>query len=281
MRPETWPLGALPALFSGLMASGFDVSIAGLALLVQPVLILCVLVLGATNMFNEVYDVEQDRVNKPHRPIVSGRLSPRSAKAASLVLFVVAVLWALSLGFMLFTVSVTLVCLGVAYSVPEMRLKDNAATAMLTLGMGYGVIMPLAPWLIISGAHAATGSLIALMSFLWFAGTTNFKDFKDLPGDVKSDVRTLVAMRGEMFTMKLMAAVMVVAPACLLVAYVAAGLLPASALLALAALLLTLWVIADLYRNYSPKRAFRGYKITYLLYPLFFLLLAVGFLGGR
>jgi len=281
MRPETWPLASIPTLFSGLMASGFDLSAAGLVLLAQPIAILCIVVLGAINMFNEVYDTSQDKVNKPTRPIVSGKLRASSARNASFLLFVVALVWSLAVDPMLFAMTAALIVLGIAYSLPELRLKDNAITAMLALGLGYGVIMPLSPWLLFTGSSAWVGALIAIMGFVWFAGTTNFKDFKDRPGDEASKIPTFVVVRGERFTLRLMMLMMVFIPASLLAVYVALRLLPVMALLAGVDLALTLCVLASLYHDYSPEKAFTGYKITYFLYPLFFMLLAVGFLGSQ
>jgi len=280
MRPETWPLASLATLFSGMIAMNFVFSAENILLLIQPIIMLCIMVLGGINMFNEVYDTKHDKINKPGRPIVSGSLSVNSAKKASLGLFAAALLWALALDTSLFIFTTALVFLGIAYSLPGIRFKDNAITSMLTLGLGYGVLMPLAPWLILPGADLVTGALIVLMSFMWFAGTTNFKDFKDLPGDMAAETHTLVARHGEKFTLKLMALLMVFIPTSMLIAYVAAGLFPIWTVVTIASLMLTLWVITDLYKNYSPARAYRGYGITYLLYPLFFFLLTLGFIGG-
>jgi 4-hydroxybenzoate polyprenyltransferase len=231
-------------------------------------------------MFNEVYDTTHDRINKPHRPIVSGRIRRSSALKVSLALFSFALVWSFIAGPALFLLTAVSVTLGVMYSLPAVRMKDNLITSMVTLGLGYGVIIPIAPWFMVRGADMATGASIALLGFLWFSGTTNFKDFKDVPGDSVAGTRSLVLLKGERLTLKVMAILMVFLPGLLLVSYVIWGLLPAMSLLGLFALLLTLVVIVNLLSDYTPERANRGYKITYILYPMLYALISLGFLGG-
>ena len=45
------------------------------------------LIAGGGNALNDLCDLEIDRINKPHRPLPSGRLSPRIARLEAFVLF--------------------------------------------------------------------------------------------------------------------------------------------------------------------------------------------------
>ena len=61
---------------------------------------------SASNAFNQIYDVEIDRINKPYRPLPAGQLSNREALVFSLVLYILSGLLALlvSTVFLLFVV---------------------------------------------------------------------------------------------------------------------------------------------------------------------------------
>lgn len=278
MRPETWPLAAVPTLLSGFMAA--DISLESILIVVQIAIIMCVMILGGINMYNEVYDIKHDKINKPKRPIVSGRLMPNNARNASLALFAISIAWSYLLSPWIFVLSSILVLLGIMYSIPGIRTKDDPVTSMATLGLGYGIIMPIAPWLLLAGSDLIAGVAIASIGFVWFSGTTNFKDFRDVPGDVKAGTNTFAATRGERWTLKVMLLFMFFVPAALLIVYAFIGLLPIGSLAAFIPLAITMVIIADLYRKYSPERAFRGYKITYLVFPLIYLMLYIGFIGG-
>jgi 4-hydroxybenzoate polyprenyltransferase len=51
---------------------------------------------AASNVINQYHDIENDRLNKPHRPLVSGAISMRAGLWYALALYVLAVLptWA-------------------------------------------------------------------------------------------------------------------------------------------------------------------------------------------
>src|SRR5699024_8725691 len=56
-----------------------------------------VLAVAAGNTINDYFDREIDRLNQPDRPIPSGAVTPREALGLSVVLFAVAVVFALTL----------------------------------------------------------------------------------------------------------------------------------------------------------------------------------------
>ncbi|MCK4596386.1 UbiA family prenyltransferase, partial [bacterium] len=59
-----------------------------------PILLACLvagLITGGANAINDVFDVQIDRVNKPGRPLPSGRLTRSQATAFSVILMVLGV----------------------------------------------------------------------------------------------------------------------------------------------------------------------------------------------
>jgi geranylgeranylglycerol-phosphate geranylgeranyltransferase len=63
------------------VAAGYTISGGSRVAAVWPTALLTALVTGAGNVINDFYDVHIDRVNKPRRPLPSGRMSIRAAAA--------------------------------------------------------------------------------------------------------------------------------------------------------------------------------------------------------
>lgn len=281
MRPETWFLGSMPIIFMGLTASDFNLNLQVVYGIFSLIIIIVILLLGGTNMFNEVFDTEADKVNKPHRSIVSGKMSKKSALVISLSLMILGLVWSWFLNFTVFLICLIAFMFGIFYSLPHIRLKDFSITSMITLGVGYGFIIPISPWFLFKSWNNPIAWLIIFMSFSWFFGVTNSKDFKDIPGDRLKGTKTLVILIGENRTINVMMILMTFIPCSLLILYVLARIFPLGTLLALIPNIVNFYLLDRLKKDYSPENAFKYYKLVYILYPLFFLFLAIGFwLGG-
>jgi geranylgeranylglycerol-phosphate geranylgeranyltransferase len=281
MRPETWFLGGVPLIFMSVLASNFSFS---LSMFIETFLLFfisIILILGGTNMFNEVFDIEADRFNKPHRPIVSKKISRKSAFFLSSAFFILALIMSFYLNINLFYLTTIAVFFGIAYSLPKIRFKDNPVSSMLTLGVGYGVLIPLSPWIMFSENRISIGLLIALLSFIWFMGTTNFKDFKDIVGDKVNRTKTLTLRIGVKKTIKIMILLMSIIPSIILGIYIYENIFPLLCSLVFVSFATAFILLYKIMKNYSPDFAFRGYKLTYIIYPSIFILFTIGFwLGG-
>jgi 4-hydroxybenzoate polyprenyltransferase len=281
MRPETWFIGGVPLIFMSILASKFNFSFSMIIGTFSLFFISIIFVLGATNMFNEVFDIEADKFNKPHRPIVSKKITRKSAFFLSSMLFILALIWSFLLSINIFYLTAIAVFFGIAYSLPHVRFKDYALSSMLTLGTGYGFLIPISPWILFSENEILIGLLITVISFSWFFGVTNSKDFKDVPGDKLKGTKTLPILIGEKRTINVMIVLMTFIPCSLLVLYALTGIFPLGTLLALIPNIINFYYLGWLKKHYSPENAFRYYKWVYIIYPLFFVFLTIGFwLGG-
>lgn len=281
MRPETWFIGGAPLIFMSILASKFNLSFSMLLGTISLFMISIIFVLGATNMFNEVFDVEADKFNKPNRPIVSKKITRESAFLLSSALFILALVWSFFLSINIFYLTTIAVFFGIAYSLPHVRLKDHALTSMITLGSGYGFLIPISPWVLFSEGEVLTGLLITIISFTWFFGTTNFKDFKDVTGDKVKGSKTLPLTVGIKKTITLMMLLMSIIPSIILGFYIYEGIFPIWCSLTFISFIATFFLLYKIIKNYSPEFAFRGYKLTYIIYPSIFIFLTIGFwLGG-
>ena len=142
------------------------------------------------NAINDAYDVEIDRVNKPWRPIPSGRVSRREAFGFALALLGAGVLVALAIGWAAVLVAVVASLFLVLYSA---RLKRTVLWGNLSVSL----VSALA---FIYGGLAVRRVKEALIpagfAFLFHLGREVVKDVEDLRGDRAGAARTLPVVHG-------------------------------------------------------------------------------------
>ncbi len=143
---------------------------------------------------NDYFDVEIDKVNKPHRPIPSGKISKRAALVFSTVLI--------------------LIGLGLAYMINvEALITAFAASALLigyaarmkkTLLMGNLVVSGLVGLTFLYGGMIYSGFLallpLALLAFLANTGREIYKTIDDAIGDQKYNVNSIAIKLGVIHT---------------------------------------------------------------------------------
>ena len=171
---------------------------------------LCAALLNAaSNAINQYYDLENDRINKPERPLVTGEISMRAGWWFAIVLYVLAVVptwlvvpWPrrsldkrlaapvhlhqcffLFLAGMLFTF---------VYSAPAFgRTKANAFLANLTIAIPRGCLLKVAGWSMVASVTDVEPWFIGAIFFLFLLGASSTKDFSDMRGDEAAGCRTL------------------------------------------------------------------------------------------
>lgn len=132
--------------------------------------------------FNSWSDWKIDRINKPARPIASGRISPRSALIYSLALLALALIYPLFVYRSWFTLLLFLLLpvLGLLYSVEPIRLKKNLATGVLTTSLI--LIIPIV--LGFSMSSSDTGNAMFFVGLFAFClSVVPLKDIEDVAGD--------------------------------------------------------------------------------------------------
>jgi len=164
---------------------------------------------AASNVINQVYDLENDRINKPDRPLVTGAVGLREAWWLSVALYAAAVLptwlvvaWpAETLREKLFAPLAAHQCffiflLGMVftfvYSAPAFgRTKADAFLANLTIAIPRGGLLKVAGWSMIASALHVEPWFIGGIFFLFLVGASSTKDFSDMAGDEAAGCRTL------------------------------------------------------------------------------------------
>jgi 4-hydroxybenzoate polyprenyltransferase len=166
-------------------------------LLVPPVIgaIMAAVLNIASNGLNQIYDLEIDRVNKPTRPLPSGRLSMREAWGITIVSFAVAFVlaWNVAPGGRreCFWMVVAAAVITTLYSVPPFRTKRLGIWANVTIAVPRGVLLKVAGWSSVKTAMGFEPWFLGAIFGLFLLGATTTKDFADMDGDRTGGCRTL------------------------------------------------------------------------------------------
>jgi 4-hydroxybenzoate polyprenyltransferase len=155
---------------------------------------------AASNALNQIYDLEIDRINKPKRPLPSGRLSMRDAWAFTLATYVLALVlaWFVAPGGRreCFWIVVTATAITVLYSVPPFRTKRLGIWANVTIAIPRGVLLKVAGWSAVKTIAGVEPWFIGAIFGLFLLGASTTKDFADMEGDARGGCRTLPIIYG-------------------------------------------------------------------------------------
>jgi len=149
----------------------------------------------ASNGLNQIYDFEIDRINKPKRPLPSGRLSMREAWVVTVASFVLAFVlaWFVAPGgrHECFWMVLAAGAITTLYSVPPFRTKRLGIWANVTIAIPRGVLLKVAGWSSVKTAMGFEPWFLGAIFGLFLLGATTTKDFADMDGDARGGCRTL------------------------------------------------------------------------------------------
>lgn len=146
---------------------------------------------------NDIYDLEVDRVNRPERPIPSGRVSPHDASRVSFML--------LAAGMACSFLSLIPLAVVIAGAYALLSWVYNAKAKKSGLPGNLIVASSLAIPFIYGGAVSGGsigGSLLLMMALTAFfsgVGREVVKAMADVEGDAKREVNSLARQRGPVF----------------------------------------------------------------------------------
>ena len=150
---------------------------------------------AASNALNQIYDLEIDRINKPKRPLPSGRVSLRQAWYFTLGAYAVALAlaWRVAPGGRreCFWIVVVATIITVLYSVPPFRTKRLGIWANVTIAIPRGVLLKVAGWSAVKTIAGVEPWFIGGIFGLFLLGASTTKDFADMEGDARGGCRTL------------------------------------------------------------------------------------------
>jgi len=135
------------------------------------------------NAHNDIVDCEIDKINRPTRPLPSGRISIKSARITIYILFFFTMLFSLLSGFKYAIVFFAAVLLCLAYNrfLKSLPLVGNFTVALLTT---LPVLIPMKL------------SILAFFAFILTFAREIVKDIEDMEGDKSQNLRTLPLLVG-------------------------------------------------------------------------------------
>jgi len=151
---------------------------------------------AASNVLNQVTDLEADAINKPGRPIPSGRIGESEALRLSGWLYALAFLLAVPVGPECTLLAGTAATLTVAYSAPPLRWKAVPYLANVVIAIPRGLLLKVAGWSCVRDFGRLEPWYIGSIFGLFLLGATTTKDFADLRGDAAAGFRTLPVIHG-------------------------------------------------------------------------------------
>jgi 4-hydroxybenzoate polyprenyltransferase len=148
-----------------------------------------------TNLINQIADIEIDRINKPHRPLTSGKMSIKTATIITWLLYTGAVVASILASSMMLILTSIYIFLGVGYSLRPLRFKDKFFISNLTIAIWYNFINFLIGWVVFKPAQTAPYALLFLL-FFYDIIAINSKDYPDVEGDRQYGAKTLPVLIG-------------------------------------------------------------------------------------
>lgn len=199
-RPGTLIAPAVATVFYSLIALKDVGDIEGFfGYLLTPILPAAVVLVcsnAVSNAINQVFDVEEDRISKNHRPVVSGRITKEQALTFAIagLVFIIFML-PFTTGAFIMVVGAILLC-AVFYSVPPVRTKMRFVWNNLTIAVSRGGLGVVAVY----SLFAFPSSPILVLAFVFgvfvFGGNAS-KDFVDRDADRRAGVRNFVTEYGD------------------------------------------------------------------------------------
>jgi geranylgeranylglycerol-phosphate geranylgeranyltransferase len=151
---------------------------------------------AGSNGLNQIYDLEIDRINKPSRPLPSGRLTLGQAWGFTWVTIAAGLVMAWIVNRQCLAMAVVATALTACYSVPPARTKRWGLLASFTVAIPRGFLLPVAGWSTVKTVGVAEPWLLCVPLGLFIFGATSTKDFSDIPGDRAGGCYTLPVKYG-------------------------------------------------------------------------------------
>ncbi len=153
---------------------------------------------GASNAYNQISDLKIDRINRPKRPIPSGKISIKEALCFTFTVYAIGLVIAYIISFSFFVVTAICLIITTFYSTPPIYLKKRFLLSTATIALCQSWLFLLAGWLIYPFANPwePTFWFIGSVLFILLIGACGTKDFTEVDGDGKYGMKTLPILYG-------------------------------------------------------------------------------------
>ncbi|HRZ94987.1 MAG TPA: UbiA family prenyltransferase [Candidatus Moranbacteria bacterium] len=152
----------------------------------------------ASVVFNDIYDLEIDKISNPDRPLPKGMFEISEYAQLGAVLFLLSLLGGVTIGFNFFMLLLTYQIIAWFYSSLPFRLKKFPVAATLVSSLASLMVLFLGYILISPDQTVYTLNWrIILLLIVCYTISIPIKDFKDIEGDKKYGIWTIPVIFGK------------------------------------------------------------------------------------
>lgn len=208
IRPFTLVPPAMGVLAGGLLAIGFYGKLSFHSSFWQwtnfnflPLLggtLLYAILNGASNAYNQVFDLKIDIINRPDRPLPAKKISVKEALAFALFFYIIGLFVAYFISFSFFLVTACCLAITTLYSTPPFWLKKRFLISNITIALCQSWLFILAGFVIypFGNPFEPTFWFVGLVLFILLVGACGTKDFTEIEGDKRYGMKTLPVLYG-------------------------------------------------------------------------------------
>jgi len=151
---------------------------------------------AASNVNNQYFDLEIDKLNKPFRPLPLGKISKKSAIIFAAILYSSSLILAWLINLELFFIVLSTALITFFYSAPPLRFKKNPFLSNISIALPRGMLLIVAGWSVEKSIFHIEPWFIGLIFALYLLGAVTTKDFSDIKGDSRFGIKTLPVLFG-------------------------------------------------------------------------------------
>lgn len=151
---------------------------------------------AASNVNNQYFDLEIDRINKPFRALPSKRISKRNAIFIAFILYSCALTLSWSINLQFFSIVLITAIITFFYSAPPFRIKKYPFISNVFIALPRGMFLIVAGWSLFKSIFSIEPWFIGLIFSLYLTGAVTTKDFSDIKGDRQFGIITLPVLYG-------------------------------------------------------------------------------------
>jgi geranylgeranylglycerol-phosphate geranylgeranyltransferase len=218
LRPDEAFIMAMPVVIMAIVGHTFNVSVLLASILVF-------FMAGAGNVINDVFDYEIDAVNKPDRPIPSGKISLRNARIYAAVLYSIAILLGVIISclirnFIFLAIIIASAVIIYAYS---RYFKAMPLIGNIVVGVMIGLCFVVGGFILLCDMGDRTvfkvSVYIGLLAAVANVARELVKDMEDVHGDQLGGARTFPVLYGKKISAVIAMILLVVAVAVCILLY--------------------------------------------------------------
>jgi 4-hydroxybenzoate polyprenyltransferase len=149
------------------------------------------LVNAASNALNQATDVKADKISKPYRPIPQGVVRADSAQSLAYILYMFALLRAVTINVWFGTFIFLIMVFTVTYSLPP-RMKKYLFINQIWVAIPRGMFGILASWSVFGNPFTPTPLVIGAIATTYLIGGMATKDITDSEADRATGTKTMI-----------------------------------------------------------------------------------------